>query len=80
MIKLASWAAELADALRGRGVEAAVASLASEVGVAAFRVAFDRWVHETSQSDLPELIRESLDELRALTAEDGRSRSISSPA
>jgi hypothetical protein len=31
-------------------------------------VAFERWVHETNQQDLPELIRESLDELKAVTA------------
>jgi AcrR family transcriptional regulator len=77
LMKLASWRAELADALRGRGVEDLVASLTAEVAIAVFRVAFGRWVDETIQSDLQELIRESLDELRALTAEDRRSMSIS---
>lgn len=45
------------------------ASLTAEVGIAAFRVAFERWVEETDERDLPELIRESLGELKALTAE-----------
>jgi hypothetical protein len=49
------------------------ASLVAEAGIAVFRVAFERWVDETNQQDLPELIRESLDELKALTAEDRRS-------
>ena len=31
-------------------------------------IAFERWVNETSQPDLPRLIRESLDELKAVTA------------
>jgi hypothetical protein len=33
-----------------------------------FKVAFERWVDETDRQDLPRLIRESLDELRAVTA------------
>ena len=44
------------------------ASLAAEAGIAVFRIAFERWVNETSQPDLPRLIRESLDELKAVTA------------
>jgi hypothetical protein len=36
--------------------------------MAVFRTAFERWVDEASQRDLPDLIRESLDELQTLTA------------
>jgi AcrR family transcriptional regulator len=68
LIKLASLAAALAEALRRRGVNDPVASLAAEAGLAVFKVAFERWVPETSQQDLPQLIRESLDELHAVTA------------
>jgi hypothetical protein len=68
LLKLASLASALADALRQRGVTDPAASLAAEAGVAVFKIAFERWVHETSQRDLPQLIRESLDELKAMTA------------
>jgi hypothetical protein len=41
---------------------------AAEAGIAVFKIAFDRWIDETDQSDLPQLIHESLDELKAVTA------------
>jgi AcrR family transcriptional regulator len=68
LIKLASLAAALADALRGRGVAEQAASLAAEAGIAVFRVAFERWISEPGESDLPQVIRESLEELKAVTA------------
>jgi AcrR family transcriptional regulator len=68
LIKLASLASAIAEALRRRGVRDLAASLAAEAGVAVFKVAFERWVSETSQRDMSELIRESLDELKAVTA------------
>jgi AcrR family transcriptional regulator len=68
LIKLASLASALAGALRRRGVTEPAASLAAEAGIAVFKIAFERWVSEPSQRDLPQLIRESLDELKAVTA------------
>jgi AcrR family transcriptional regulator len=68
LIKLASLATALADTLRRRGVNDPNASLTAEAGIAVFRVAFERWVSETDQRDLPQLIRESLDQLKAVTA------------
>ena len=68
LIKLASLASALADALRRRGVTGSAASLTAEAGVAVFRVAVERWVNDTNRQDLPQLIRESLDELKAVTA------------
>jgi AcrR family transcriptional regulator len=68
LIKLASLAAALGEALRRRGVEDPVASLTAEAGIAVFKVAFARYVGETNRQELPRLIRESLDELRAVTA------------
>ena len=68
LIKLASLASAIADTLRRRGVAAPAASLAAEAGVAIFRVAFERWVDDSNQRELPELIRESLDQLKAVTA------------
>jgi AcrR family transcriptional regulator len=68
LIKLASLASALAGALRRRGVAEPAASLAAEAGIAVFRIAFERWISEASQADLPQVIRESLDELKAVTA------------
>jgi hypothetical protein len=36
--------------------------------MAVFRIAFDRWINDTDQQDLPQVIRESLDALKAVTA------------
>jgi AcrR family transcriptional regulator len=68
LIKLASLAAAIARTLRERGLPDQAASLTAEAGVAVFRTAFERWVEEPLHQDFPLLIRESLDELRALTA------------
>jgi AcrR family transcriptional regulator len=68
LIKLAALSAALADTLRRRGVRDPAASLAAEAGIAVFRIAFERWINETNQRDLSQLIRESLDELKAVTA------------
>ena len=67
LIKLASLAAALADALRARGVADPAASLAAEAGIAVFRIAFARWVTDPSPRDFPPVIRESLEELKAVT-------------
>jgi AcrR family transcriptional regulator len=68
LIKLASFADALAGALRRRGVKAPAATLTAEAGIAVFRVAVERWVKETNRRDLPRLIRESLEELKQVTA------------
>jgi hypothetical protein len=54
--------------LRRRGVSDPAASLAAEAGIAVFRIAFERWVSESGQRDLPQCIRESLGDLQAVTA------------
>jgi AcrR family transcriptional regulator len=68
LIKMATLASALADALRRRGVNGPAASLIAEAGVAVFRVAFERWVESTDQLDLPSCMRASFDELKAVTA------------
>jgi AcrR family transcriptional regulator len=68
LIKLASLAAALARTLRTRGAGDTAADLVAEVGIAVFRIAFQSWIDVTNQRDLPQLIRESLRELRAVTA------------
>jgi AcrR family transcriptional regulator len=66
LIKFASLSAALADILRKRGTGEPAASLTAEVGIAAFKVAFERWIHRSNRRNLPELISDSLDELRAV--------------
>jgi AcrR family transcriptional regulator len=71
LIKLAALAAALADALRRRGVPDPAASLAAEAGIAVFKVAFLRWAAQDGDSGrqtLDQLIRQSLAELKGVTA------------
>jgi AcrR family transcriptional regulator len=69
LIKLAAMASAMTDALHDRGVPEPAASLAAETGVAVFKVAFARWISEPGRQDLPELIRESMAELRDVLAD-----------
>ncbi|WP_405386243.1 TetR/AcrR family transcriptional regulator [Streptomyces sp. NBC_01102] len=68
LIKLTSLASALTDALRRRGVAVSAASLAAETGIAVFKVAFARWLGESDQQDFPQLVQDTLDELKAMTA------------
>jgi AcrR family transcriptional regulator len=68
LIKLATLAAALADALRARGAAGPAATLTAEAGIAVFKVAFERWVDTSNEQDFTQLIRASLDELKAVTA------------
>ncbi len=68
LIKMATLAAAMAAVLRQRGIKEPAASLTAEAGTAVFRIAFERWINESDERDFPELIRESLDELKAVTA------------
>lgn len=67
-IKLASMASALAAALRRRGVREPAATLAAEMGIAVFRIGFERWIGESNGRDLAQIMRESLAELKAVTA------------
>jgi AcrR family transcriptional regulator len=68
LIKLATLAAAITATLRLRGVKDPAAGLTAEAGIAIFKVAFERWVNGPDGHDLPLLIRESLEELRTVTA------------
>ncbi len=68
LIKLASLAAAMAEALRQRGVAEPAASLTAEAGIAVFKIAFERWVSSPDGEDLATQIRQSLEELKAVTA------------
>jgi AcrR family transcriptional regulator len=67
LIKFASLSAALADTLRGRSLTDPAASLTAEVAMAVFKTAFERWIDQPGDRDFPQLIRDSLDELTALT-------------
>jgi AcrR family transcriptional regulator len=68
LIKMASYSAALADALRSRGLGEPAASLTAEIGIAIFKIAFERWLDEANHREYRELVRESLAELKAVTA------------
>jgi AcrR family transcriptional regulator len=67
-IKLALLASALADALHRRRVSDPAASLAAEIGVTVLRVAFERWINQKDERALAAIMRESLNELKLVTA------------
>jgi AcrR family transcriptional regulator len=75
LIKHAELAAAMADALRDRAVPEPTASLVAETGIAVYRVAFARWISEPGQN-LPEILRESMEDLRGAL----RDRLVSAPS
>ena len=68
LVKLASLAAALADALRRRDVQDPIARLTAEAGVAVFRVAFERWIQDDSDGDFARFVHEGIAELRTVAA------------
>ena len=68
LVKLAAWSTAVAETLRGQGVKEPAASLAAEAGVAVFRTAFARWIGDSNRTEFAQLIRESLADLKAVTA------------
>jgi hypothetical protein len=67
-LKRAGFAEAMTDALQERGVPDPTASLAAELGVLAFRIAFARWANPTNQQQFGELARQSLQELQFANA------------
>lgn len=68
LIKLQRLAAAIARALLDGGVPEHAATLAAQVGVTVFHVAFGRWVAQDDPAALRRLMDESLEELRGVTA------------
>jgi AcrR family transcriptional regulator len=68
LVKLASVSAAMAAELRERGVDEPAASLAAETGMTVFRVAFERWIADGEERELPDLVAESLAALRGVAA------------
>ena len=69
LVKMAEFAAAMAGALRDRGIPEPAASLAAETGIVVYRVTFARWIGGQGQPRLPELLRESVGELRDVLAD-----------
>ncbi|MGH2835829.1 MAG: TetR/AcrR family transcriptional regulator [Solirubrobacteraceae bacterium] len=66
LIKLADITGAMAEVLRRHGVHEPDASMTAELGMAAFRVAFERWVGPGEERTLPGLIREALGRVPAV--------------
>ncbi|SEK50824.1 TetR family transcriptional regulator [Streptacidiphilus jiangxiensis] len=67
LIKMTTLSAALAETLRGRGLAEPAASLAAEAGIAVFHVAFGQWVAGDEEQDMRPLLRDALEQLRAVT-------------
>lgn len=61
--------ASMTDALKRRGVPELTASVASELGALAFKLAYERWTDTTDGDDFGVLVRRTLIELHATTLE-----------
>jgi AcrR family transcriptional regulator len=68
LIKLASLASAIAEALEARGVDGASATLSGEVAVAVFKIAFERWITPPCEAGLADLMTEALDGLKAVAS------------
>jgi AcrR family transcriptional regulator len=68
LVKFATLASALGDALRRRGVTDPAASLAAEAGISLFKVAFQRWAGDAGEQTLSHTIQQSLTEMKAVTA------------
>ena len=66
LLKRASLASAMADALRRRSVTDPTASLVAEIGVISFNTAFARRVSEPDEQNLLQLIREFLAQLKVI--------------
>lgn len=68
LIKMATIAGVVAEALRKRGVKEPQATLTAEAGTAVFKNAFDRWIQAGHDKDFSVYLRLAYDDLRAITA------------
>ncbi|WP_093706537.1 TetR/AcrR family transcriptional regulator [Streptomyces sp. 2131.1] len=68
LVKLASLATAMREALRLRGVSEPAAGLAAEAGIAVFKVAFERWIDSVGERGMGAFILEGLAGLESLMA------------
>lgn len=71
--KHASLASAMAAALRRRGIAETDAALAAEVGLAAFKVGFERWIDDPKRRNMGEHVGEAVRALGPLVFELGAS-------
>jgi AcrR family transcriptional regulator len=69
LAKLADYAAAVTAILRQRGVDELQATLAAEAGMSVLRVAIERWANSDDDQSLSVIMKASMTELRAVTAE-----------
>ncbi|BBX02544.1 TetR family transcriptional regulator [Mycolicibacterium moriokaense] len=67
LIKLATMAEAVGQALRDRGVSEPAAGLAAEAGTAVFKVAFERWLDDPTDRSIAVHLQEALAELKSVT-------------
>jgi AcrR family transcriptional regulator len=68
LVKLENYAAAVAATLRQRGVGELQATLAAGIGMSVLRVAIERWANGDDGRSLPVIMKDSMAELRAVTA------------
>jgi AcrR family transcriptional regulator len=68
LIKLASLARAIGEALRRRGVPATAASLAAEAGMTIFKLAFESWLEDGKKRDLAHHVQAAHAELEGVVA------------
>ncbi len=74
LIKLAGLTAATVGGLTARGVAAPTAALAAELGMAVFKLGFERWATSRTPRDFAGHVRAALADLRALAAAPPPSR------
>jgi AcrR family transcriptional regulator len=72
LIKMASLAGAVTRALHARGVSEPAASLAAELGIAVFKIGFERWVGKKKPRGLAAHVRATMGVLRVIAAEGKR--------
>ena len=80
LIKLASLASAISDALRRRGVPVPAASLSADAGITIFKRAFESWVGDGKKRDLGHHVRAAHAELEGVVAGARRGASASGRA
>jgi len=68
-LKYARITSSIADALRERGVDDLTARLAADLGLLAFRVAFERWMKAAEDEPFPPFAVKALNDLQTRAAE-----------
>jgi AcrR family transcriptional regulator len=69
LAKLSDYSAAVAATLRSRGVSEQQATLAAEAGMTVLRLGIHQWASEGEERELGDLLREAIDDLRAMAAD-----------